>query len=298
MIALVAALLATVRVGAVAVLRAVVALLRMARRADRRGRGALAVVALGVVAFAVVAVVGLVVGVVAPGIVVVVTHWPLSSLPSASVSASLCDLPPDTTAETAGSVVTALYTMVNSHDRNRSPSPRNVWMLRKARRKTSFREPVRITHAAAAEEAGDRRAERTPSIGCGRTALQGRHETLHCPLHRICRCRRSTAWPHGRSERTFTNMPKTMHETERLPFGGAVDADGHILEPPDLWETYLEPKYRDRALAHRARRERARGARDRRRPVEDEPARGSRRRSARWAIPTSARCSSIPSGRI
>ncbi len=27
-----------------------------------------------------------------------------------------------------------------------------------------------------------------------------------------------------------------------------IDADGHILEPPDLWERYLEPKYRDRAL--------------------------------------------------
>ncbi|MGH9645919.1 MAG: hypothetical protein ACRD4E_03800, partial [Bryobacteraceae bacterium] len=27
-----------------------------------------------------------------------------------------------------------------------------------------------------------------------------------------------------------------------------IDADGHILEPPDLWEKYLEPKYRDRAL--------------------------------------------------
>lgn len=29
---------------------------------------------------------------------------------------------------------------------------------------------------------------------------------------------------------------------------GAIDCDGHILEPPDLWETYLEPKYRDRAI--------------------------------------------------
>jgi len=29
---------------------------------------------------------------------------------------------------------------------------------------------------------------------------------------------------------------------------GAIDADGHILEPPDLWERYLEPQYRDRAL--------------------------------------------------
>jgi predicted TIM-barrel fold metal-dependent hydrolase len=43
-------------------------------------------------------------------------------------------------------------------------------------------------------------------------------------------------------------MPKPMHETKRLSFAGAVDADGHILEPPDLWETHLEAKYRDRAL--------------------------------------------------
>jgi predicted TIM-barrel fold metal-dependent hydrolase len=43
-------------------------------------------------------------------------------------------------------------------------------------------------------------------------------------------------------------MSKPMHETSRLGYEGAVDADGHILEPPDLWETYLEPRYRDRAL--------------------------------------------------
>src|SRR5205807_9259464 len=43
-------------------------------------------------------------------------------------------------------------------------------------------------------------------------------------------------------------MSKSLHETQRLSFDGAVDADGHILEPPDVWETYLEPKYRDRAL--------------------------------------------------
>jgi uncharacterized protein len=29
---------------------------------------------------------------------------------------------------------------------------------------------------------------------------------------------------------------------------GAIDCDGHILEPPDLWETYLEPQFRDRAI--------------------------------------------------
>ena len=43
-------------------------------------------------------------------------------------------------------------------------------------------------------------------------------------------------------------MPRPMHETHRLSFEHAVDADGHILEPPDLWETYLEPQYRDRPL--------------------------------------------------
>src|SRR3954463_14997815 len=43
-------------------------------------------------------------------------------------------------------------------------------------------------------------------------------------------------------------MAKSMHETQRLSFDGAVDADGDTLEPPDLWETYLEPQYRDRAL--------------------------------------------------
>jgi predicted TIM-barrel fold metal-dependent hydrolase len=43
-------------------------------------------------------------------------------------------------------------------------------------------------------------------------------------------------------------MNKVLHDTHQLAYEGAVDADGHILEPPDLWETYLEPKYRDRAL--------------------------------------------------
>jgi predicted TIM-barrel fold metal-dependent hydrolase len=38
------------------------------------------------------------------------------------------------------------------------------------------------------------------------------------------------------------------YEIKRFPYGGTVDADGHILEPPDLWEQYLEQKYVDRAL--------------------------------------------------
>jgi len=38
------------------------------------------------------------------------------------------------------------------------------------------------------------------------------------------------------------------YEIKRFPFDGTVDADGHILEPPDLWENYLEAKFKPRAL--------------------------------------------------
>ena len=41
---------------------------------------------------------------------------------------------------------------------------------------------------------------------------------------------------------------KQLHETHAIEIDGAVDADGHILEPPDLWETYIDPAFRDRAL--------------------------------------------------
>ncbi len=33
-----------------------------------------------------------------------------------------------------------------------------------------------------------------------------------------------------------------------MPHPFTVDCDSHVLEPPDLWETYLEPRYRDRAI--------------------------------------------------
>ena len=41
---------------------------------------------------------------------------------------------------------------------------------------------------------------------------------------------------------------REMHEVHRSEHEGAVDADGHILEPPDLWDEYLEAKFKDRAL--------------------------------------------------
>lgn len=30
--------------------------------------------------------------------------------------------------------------------------------------------------------------------------------------------------------------------------GKVIDGDGHILEPPQLWQQYLEAKYKDRAI--------------------------------------------------
>jgi predicted TIM-barrel fold metal-dependent hydrolase len=38
------------------------------------------------------------------------------------------------------------------------------------------------------------------------------------------------------------------YEIKRFPFDGTIDADGHILEPPDLWENYLEEQFKPRAL--------------------------------------------------
>jgi predicted TIM-barrel fold metal-dependent hydrolase len=43
-----------------------------------------------------------------------------------------------------------------------------------------------------------------------------------------------------------------MKPLPRLPFDGAVDGDGHVLEPPDLWQRYLEPAWRGRAVTVRA----------------------------------------------
>ena len=43
-----------------------------------------------------------------------------------------------------------------------------------------------------------------------------------------------------------------MTQNGRFPYSGAIDADGHILEPPDLWEKYIEPQYRDRTIRLRA----------------------------------------------
>ena len=33
-----------------------------------------------------------------------------------------------------------------------------------------------------------------------------------------------------------------MTSTAHLAYPNVIDADGHINEPPDLWDTYLEPQ--------------------------------------------------------
>src|SRR5215831_15556069 len=54
----------------------------------------------------------------------------------------------------------------------------------------------------------------------------------------------------SRSGQTEARPPRgaLMRTVQRLPYAGGVDADGHILEAPDLWERHLEPRYRERAL--------------------------------------------------
>ena len=78
---------------------------------------------------------------------------------------------------------------------------------------------------------------------------------------------------------------KPMHETHRIAVDGAVDADGHILEPPDLWENYIDPQFRDRALRFRI---------DEGGLEELEIEGASRRPWAPWAFPTLANSSVTP----
>lgn len=33
----------------------------------------------------------------------------------------------------------------------------------------------------------------------------------------------------------------------RMPAFHAIDSDGHVLEPPDFWDAYMAPAFRDRA---------------------------------------------------
>src|SRR5207249_12173724 len=39
-----------------------------------------------------------------------------------------------------------------------------------------------------------------------------------------------------------------FQEGTRMANEAVIDCDGHILEPPDMWDKYLEPKYRERGI--------------------------------------------------
>jgi hypothetical protein len=39
-----------------------------------------------------------------------------------------------------------------------------------------------------------------------------------------------------------------MNASQPLSYHNIIDADGHILEPPEVWEKYIDPKFRDRAI--------------------------------------------------
>ena len=88
-----------------------------------------------------------------------------------------------------------------------------------------------------------------------------------------------------------------MRDVYRIKYPGVIDADGHILEPPDLWERYLEPRYRDRALRIRTDDEGLEYLEIGGKAVADVAQGISRARSARWARCTSRTCGRTPSAR-
>src|SRR4051812_41935161 len=52
-------------------------------------------------------------------------------------------------------------------------------------------------------------------------------------------------YPHSRRADARRTLPRMLMKQESTL---VVDADSHVMEPADLWETYLEPEYRDRAI--------------------------------------------------
>ena len=40
----------------------------------------------------------------------------------------------------------------------------------------------------------------------------------------------------------------SLTNNKTFPYSGAIDADGHILETPDAWEKYIDPKYQEQAM--------------------------------------------------
>src|SRR5580658_4292854 len=54
--------------------------------------------------------------------------------------------------------------------------------------------------------------------------------------------------PRSPSSSAKCDGSQLLHAEGQMTEELLIDADGHILEPPSLWEKYLEAKYRDRAI--------------------------------------------------
>src|SRR3989440_11623913 len=100
---------------------------------------------------------------------------------------------------------------------------------------------------------------RTP-VFSGPPAIIVAAQPKHRRNRRLGKCARRAGMPAIRdSERHSVSRPKhgcvTMPQHRIFIRGGklmsrvynVIDADGHILEPLDLWDNYMDPQYRDRA---------------------------------------------------
>src|SRR5206468_563541 len=95
------------------------------------------------------------------------------------------------------------------------------------------REPVGLPALVARGDDGD--AGREAPHHLAQLARLGRHPDRLMPAGRTCQRRARLAA--GRRRGVTTIAVEIV-----------IDADGHVLEPPDLWERYLEPAYRARAI--------------------------------------------------
>src|SRR5215470_696371 len=79
------------------------------------------------------------------------------------------------------------------------------------------------------------------STGCARRTDRTR-TTCVAPASRW---RRSTGCANGSSPRRDRAAAMRAEDAGRPP---VIDADGHVLEPPGLWERYVDPAWRARAI--------------------------------------------------
>jgi len=161
---------------------------------------------------------------------------------------------------------------VSDIDGVRVNTPDGWWLLR-----ASNTQAVLVARAEAKDEPGLERLKARPGGTTHRLRLAartsrgkmrpliGQRRSIHadhaCPAQP-----RLPAWvgndpvaPRPRKSRAAANdraggraLPRTNNRGRRRRMARAyncIDSDGHILEPLDLWQHYMDPKYRDHARA-------------------------------------------------